>query len=124
MKKNYLLLLAFIFCFTLIAFSENNDDKKCTIILSNTTSGRDEGVKPEATYNYDTGQLSVTFQSDFAYIMQVKDASGTVLYQFDVISDGNAHYYSTQLSEGTYYVTITSPAAAEYGGELDANGFN
>jgi hypothetical protein len=94
------------------------------LVLLHYSHGRDEGTLPVVNYKDDTKQLEVTFQSDFAYIMQVKDASGTVLYQFDVISDGNAHYYSTQLSEGTYYVTITSPAAAEYGGELDANGFN
>lgn len=97
-----------VFSTAIIVFAE---EETTPIPLTQTNNGHnhDDIVPPVVEYEPTNDRLSITFESEDSYMVEVRDFSGHLMYSAPVVTTGVTFYYYVNLLDHHFYsVTITS----------------
>ena len=97
------------------------DDTTIPVILSPGASnggkhGRSAVYLPEVNYSMNSNSLSIEFESEDSYVLEVEDIDGSTWYLGPVNTSGlpTVYYVNLQL-HNTYVITISSANDSYYG---------
>ena len=80
------------------------------------THNRNGIVLPVVTYSSDTNTLTVAFESEESYLLEVEDAGGTTWYSSPLNTSGTPTVYYVNLQpQNTYVIRISSANHYFYG---------
>ena len=95
------------------------DDSTTTVVVVGDnvpTHNRNGIVLPVVTYSSDSNTLTVAFESEESYLLEVEDASGTTWYSGQLNTSGTPTSYHVNLQpQNTYIIRISSASHSFYG---------
>ena len=114
MKK--IILLFFLMLTSSVVLAE--DDTTSVELNGESVHGhnRNEIVLPVVTYSSNLNTLTVEFESEESYVLEIEDANGVIWYSAPLNTSGAPTVYYVNLqSQNSYIITITSANYYFYG---------
>ena len=109
--------IVFVFILLLvpaIVFADNGTTE--VVVLSDTGHDRNDVVLPVVTYSFISNTLTVEFESEDSFVLEIKDANGVIWYSGPLNTSGiPTVYYVNLQSHNTYLISISSSNDLFYG---------
>ena len=95
-----------------------DDSTQSVVMVGDSGHGHNRNaiVLPAVTYSSDTNTLTVEFESEESYLLEVEDAGGTTWYSGPLNTSGTPTVYYVNLQpQNTYVIRISSANHYFYG---------
>lgn len=95
-----------------------DDNTTSVVVVSDNvpTHNRNGIVLPVVTYSSDSNTLTVEFESEDSFVLEIKDANGVIWYSGPLNTSGiPTVYYVNLQSHNTYLISISSSNDLFYG---------
>lgn len=113
--------ILFVFVLLLVPTIVLADDATIPVVISPGASnggghGRGDFDLPIVSFSVSSNSLTVEFESEDSYLLEIKDINGTTWYSGPLNTSGlpNMYYVNLQ-SHNTYLISISSPNDLFYG---------
>ena len=114
MKKIFFALIVLLLPTVVLA----DDSTTTVVVVSDNGQGHNRNaiVLPVVTYSSDSNTLTVEFESEESYLLEVEDAGGTTWYSGQLNTSGIPTVYYVNLQpQNTYVIRISSVNHYFYG---------
>lgn len=119
MVRSILVFILICVCSSMITADGQNQNSQQSVEMKdrkNNGHGRSESVLPIVTYSLSSNALTVEFESEDSFILEVEDINGIMWYSEPLNTSGIPTVYTVNLqSINTYYITISSANNSFYG---------
>ena len=100
------------------AYGQNQNNQQSVEMKGrkNNGHGRGELVLPEVVYSINENTLSIEFESEESFVLEIEDVNGVTWYSGPLNTSGvPTDYYVNLQPNSTYIITISSPNDLFYG---------
>lgn len=119
MVRSILVFLLICVCSSVtVAYGQNQNNQQSVEMKGRKNNGHGRGdlVLPVVVYSINENVLTIEFESEDSYVLEIEDANGVIWYSAPLNTSGvPTVYYVNLQSQNSYIITITSANYYFYG---------